>query len=166
MTATFARTLALATLPAFAVFPSAAAPALPVQLEAVGGEPVAIEAGSPALHLVFFATWCPPCVEELPALADLEARWRSAGYRLVLVAVPSRQTAERLASFAQQSKPPGKLGFDASGTAQRAFGVDHLPAHVVLDKGGNELYRSGKLDDGLRAALQKALGGGAGGGKR
>jgi len=136
----------------------AAAPALPIKLEAVNAGPVTIEPGSPVLHLVFFATWCPPCVEEQPALADLEARWRSAGYRLVLVAVPARQTAERLAAFAQESKPPGKIGFDASGAAQRAFGVDHLPAHILLDKSGNELYRSGKLDDGLRAALQKALG--------
>ena len=44
------------------------------------------------LHLVFFATWCPPCVQELERLADLEERWGNRGYRLVLVAVRNRHT--------------------------------------------------------------------------
>ena len=34
-------------------------------------EVVVLEAGPPALHVVFFATWCPVCVDELDRLARL-----------------------------------------------------------------------------------------------
>ena len=34
------------------------------------GKPVAVEPGARALHLVFFATWCPTCVDELARLGE------------------------------------------------------------------------------------------------
>ncbi len=52
----------------------------------VTGKPVVIQPGKGALHIVFFATWCPTCMEELPRLGEIEARWGTQGYRLVLVA--------------------------------------------------------------------------------
>ena len=87
-----------------------AAAQLPLTFERPSdGRPVELTAGAPALHVVFFATWCPECVDELDRLADLEARWNGRGYRLVLVAVPTRHTAERLRKFAQDRMPPGEL---------------------------------------------------------
>jgi thiol-disulfide isomerase/thioredoxin len=121
------------------------------------GQPVRVAPGAKALHLVFFATWCSPCAAEMENLSDLETRWRDGGYRLVLVAVASRHTAERLRRHAQEHDLPGQLVFDATGAAEKALGADGLPAHIVFDAAGQEVARSGALDDRIRDAVGRLV---------
>jgi len=118
----------------------------PVTLEdPTTGSSVTLEAGAPALHVVLFATWCPACVDELGELAELDSRWAPDGYRLVLVAVATRHTPEKLARFVQQRTPPGKLLFDTRGDVERALGSPGLPTHVLFDGRGRELLRADAL---------------------
>jgi len=138
--------LAVALLLALTGAPVVAA-GLPVTLtDPDTGARVRLEAGPEALHVVFFATWCPQCIEELDALAELEARWSASGYRLVLVAVRNRQTAERLARFVTEERPPGRLLFDADGSAKASLRVSELPAHLLFDSSGNEKLRTAHYD--------------------
>ncbi len=130
---------------------------LPLRLLDPAGGELRVEAGRGPLHLVFFATWCPPCLEELPRLGEIEARWADRGYRLVLVAVPSRQTRERLAQFVKRSGPPGQVGFDEGGTLQRTLEVEELPAHVLLGPDGTVLLRAGALDPALEGEIARVL---------
>jgi peroxiredoxin len=123
----------------------------------LSGERVELTSGAPALHIVFFATWCPPCVEELERLAELEARWEERGYSLVLIAVKTRHTPERLARFAADHRPPGRLLFDADGSASKALGGDQLPTHYLFDAAGKEVHRAAALDDGLVDALESLM---------
>lgn len=118
---------------------------------------VLLQPGAEVLHVVFFATWCPPCVEELNRLADLDARWEERGYRLVVVAVRARHTPERLARFAAQHRPPGELYLDASGQAARALGAESVPTHVLLDATGRLIHRADALDDGVVEALEQHM---------
>jgi hypothetical protein len=37
------------------------------------------------MHVMFMATWCQPCLAEIPKLVDLEDRWKAEGYRLFLL---------------------------------------------------------------------------------
>ncbi len=146
--------------------PALAAP-LPLDLlDPRTGKSVRVAPGPKALHVVFFATWCSPCTAELEGLADLETRWRDGGYRLVLVAVASRHTAERLARHAGEHELPGQLLYDASGAAEAALHADGLPAHIVFDAAGKEVARSGALDDQIRDAVaQLVLGASKAGGR-
>ncbi len=142
--------------------PLAAEGPLPVRLvEPVRGEEIRLEAGAPALHVFFFAVWCEPCLAQLPRLRETEDRWRDAGYRLVLVGVPARQSVERLASFAARSGPPGKVLFDASGEAGEAFAVDRIPEHVLLDSGGRVVARGAGPEAVDDSAIRRALSQGA-----
>ena len=137
--------------------PSAGPPRIRFPLELTDpltATPVRLESGAQVLHLAFTATWCEPCVEELSHLTDLELRWGERGYRLVLVAVSTRQTAERLRRFVQARKPPGRLLLDASGQVQRMFGIDSIPAHVLVDKEGRLLYTAASLQGGVEATLK------------
>jgi thiol-disulfide isomerase/thioredoxin len=142
--------------------PIAAAPSAPVRLPAglvdpESGGSVTLEAGSPALHVVFFATWCPPCVEELPRLVELENRWKGRGYRLVLVAVATRQKAERLGAFKKEREVPGQLLFDVDGRLEREWQAAQLPTHLLLNAEGHEVLRKGALDAEFEAAVERSL---------
>lgn len=123
----------------------------------VAGKPVVVESGARALHLVFFATWCPDCVAELTPLGALEARWGEQGYQLVIVAVRTRQTADRLGDFIKEKRPPGRLLFDANGEAESAWNAKQLPTHVVLDASGREVARSNRLDGKVETAIADLL---------
>jgi peroxiredoxin len=137
---------------------TAAAPGPALELlDPVKRSAVVLTPGSPVLHIVFFATWCPVCVEELDELAELQARWEERGYRLVLVAVRTRHTADRLARFAAERRPPGELLFDSTGDAARTLEADGLPTHVLLDASGAVIHRAPSLEDGLVEALEKHM---------
>lgn len=131
---------------------------LPVVLEEVAsGQSVELVPGATALHVVFFAPWCPPCLNELKQLTEMEERWADRGYRLALIAVRNRNTRERLVRFSEQHRSPGTIYFDASGAAQRSFAAKELPTHFLFDAGGREVGRWPGLDDDLEDAVRKLL---------
>jgi peroxiredoxin len=163
------RSLLRAIVPIVLILTPAAAPldAAAVSLiEPTTGNSVSVEPGSTALHLVFFATWCPECVDELTRLGEIEARWESQGYRLVLVAISTRHTADRLAAFAAAKRPPGRLLFDAEGRAADAWKAKRLPTHVLLDADGREVARSGSLDADFERAIAGLVDDARGDGRR
>jgi peroxiredoxin len=131
-------------------------------LDPISGAEVALRPGAPATHVVFFAVWCPPCVEELERLSDLELRWDERGYRLIVMAVQTRHSAGRLVRFAKEVQPPGELLFDSEGRVQKALDAGELPLHVVFDANGKIVTRAPRVSDELEAALAGLLEGGAG----
>jgi len=116
-------------------------------LDPANGQSVRLEPGAEALHLIFFATWCPACLEEFEALRDVEARWGESGYRLVLVAVKTRHSATRLVSFVEDNHPPGEMLLDSQGAAEKQLSVTMLPEHLLFDRTGREVARSDNLKD-------------------
>jgi thiol-disulfide isomerase/thioredoxin len=146
----------IAALALLAAAPAGAAG--PTLDDPLGGQhSVALEPGAPVLHLVFFATWCPACVEELESLSELRARWEPRGYKQVIVAVQARHSAERLAEFFAARPAAGRVLFDARGEAERQWGARSVPTHVLLDAAGKELARSGSLDASIESAIEQAL---------
>ena len=105
-------------------------------VDPVTGAAVALDPSQGPMHVVFIATWCRPCMEQLPKLIDLEDRWKPDGYRLFLVAVETRQTADRLRELLAQGPLPGRLVFDAKGAVAAAFGAATIPAQALVDRSG------------------------------
>lgn len=83
--------------------------------------------------LVFWATWCPPCKEELPSLRAL-ARSMPKGVAIATFGEDDDEAAVR-AFF--QGEPPTELGYrrDPGRLAASALGVDTLPAAFLLADG-------------------------------
>jgi cytochrome c biogenesis protein CcmG/thiol:disulfide interchange protein DsbE len=106
------------------------------------GESVALDPRGGPMHLVVMATWCRPCLAQVPALFDLEDRYRPDGYRLFLIAVPTRQSAQRLERFAAESPVPGHLLLDATGTVTAALGATTIPTNILVDRTGRIVARS------------------------
>jgi len=92
--------------------------------------------------LNLWATWCAPCVRELPALAKLKAS--VPGHRFDVVAVDvGRGTASDARSFldAHGAKPLATY-VDSNLALLRAFGAYGLPLTILIDPKGREIGRA------------------------
>lgn len=118
---------------------------------------VPLHAGAPVLHLVFFATWCPPCRDEIPALNELVARWQDRGYRLVVIAVSARQSAQRLREFLATESVEGEFLFDETGAGQNKFRTSQLPLHVLLDASGEVVLRAPSLTYEIESTIERMM---------
>ena len=82
----------------------------------------------------FWATWCPPCLAEIPGLSAVYRRHRDAGFVIVGVAVDS--PAADLPGFVSRQGMTYPVVVDAK--LERAFGSpDGLPASFLYDRAGH-----------------------------
>jgi thiol-disulfide isomerase/thioredoxin len=88
--------------------------------------------GTP-VWIVFMASWCPSCQDELPLL---ESYHRQLGARLGIVLVDVREEPATVAAFAKALKLDVQIGIDKGGAAQRAWSAYALPIHYWLDGDG------------------------------
>ncbi len=85
------------------------------------------------VYLNFFATWCPPCNEEAPAIDALQRQYGSKG--LQVVGVDVLENAGKAALFRKQHT----LSYPAvsdNGTLRDQYNVNGLPVHVFIDRAG------------------------------
>ncbi|WP_440997630.1 TlpA family protein disulfide reductase [Arhodomonas sp. SL1] len=87
--------------------------------------------------LNFWASWCPPCREEIPLFNELQARFGERGVQFVGVAV-DRLEAVRGFIEEQPLDYPTLHGVGAAMDVQTRYGSDSgaLPYTVVIDRGG------------------------------
>lgn len=89
-----------------------------------------------------WATWCAPCVRELPALGRLQAALGTAGFAVVDVNA-GRESASDTAAFLK-AHDAGALAVyrDPDLRLLQAFGAQGLPFSVVVNAKGNEIARA------------------------
>jgi len=110
----------------------------------------------------FFATWCSPCIAELPELERLRADLRSnRDVEFVLVGTnKGGDTPERVRAFAQRRHISLPIAFDAEQRTMHALGVTGFPTLVVIDRAGHvRLTHSGynSSETGFRHDLTQLL---------
>ena len=102
----------------------------------------------------FWATWCPPCVEELPTLDRL---YRSlTGSDFVMLAVNEDEGgAGSVASFLQQDKLSLPVLLDTGSEVARLYGTYKLPETYIVDRRGVVRYKAiGPLDWTAASSIQ------------
>ncbi len=84
--------------------------------------------------LNMWATWCPPCVRELPSLARLYNDLKESG--LELYAINMSEPAKEVVTFNANFKPPFPVLLDLNGILYDQLGFETLPTTIILDKKG------------------------------
>jgi len=86
----------------------------------------------------FWASWCSPCRQELPLLSKLQAQYRSAGFTLLAVNVDDdRKDAMTMLKRLDLKFP---TLFDTGKKVAKLYGVDTMPATLVIDRDGRVRY--------------------------
>lgn len=104
-----------------------------------------------------WATWCPPCVEEMPSLGRLAALVRAEGIE-VLALSQDRGGAETVRAFyARTGVRQLGVWLDPRGAAARAWGVRGLPTTLVVDRAGLEAARLEGAADWAEARMVQRI---------
>jgi cytochrome c biogenesis protein CcmG/thiol:disulfide interchange protein DsbE len=116
-----------------------------------GGQPVRLAALRGPAVINLWATWCPPCRTELPAMQRLADR---AGDRLRVVGVDTGDQRDAAASFGADTGVGLPTLFDPDKTLMTALRRTALPVTVFVDAAGRTyVYNSVALDDAKLARL-------------
>ena len=86
--------------------------------------------------LNLWATWCPPCVRELPALDRLQARLGGEDFAVVAVSLDEGGTAQAAPFFERLGIEHLALYADPNASLKQFFPIDVLPANFILDRQG------------------------------
>lgn len=109
----------------------------------------------------FWATWCPPCIEEMPELSQLHAKYWDRGFGVFGIGIDSAAKIARFQETRPVSYPLAVGGLEASELA-REFGNTGgmLPFSVLIDRKGEIVQRLlGRVKlEPLEASLQRLLG--------
>ncbi|HEX6133428.1 MAG TPA: TlpA disulfide reductase family protein [Longimicrobiales bacterium] len=115
--------------------PAFAAPTLAgdtLRLAALRGRPVLLNV---------WATWCPPCREEMPGLQQLHERYSGRGLNVIGVSVDSRGAEDAIDRFLQEGGYTFTILHDASDAVSREFRTIGVPETFLIDGGGRIVRR-------------------------
>ena len=147
--------------------PYKGAPLPPFTLPDLDGTPWALEKARGRVVVVnFWATWCPPCVAEMPALDRLQKAFT--GQPLDVIAVNVGDEPFDVALFLRRTPLDLNILLDENGTTQKPWQVRGLPTTVIIDADGKVLHHvAGQRewdDPAIVSALRKLLPAGGTGG--
>jgi len=125
------------------------------------GNPVDLEKLKDKIVLVdFWATWCPPCVAEMPNILATYEKYREKGFEVIGISLDDDKAA--LEKFVADQKLPWPQHFDGKGMdgeIATRYAIGRLPATFLLGKGNKIIaadLRGPQLEEAIEAALTAA----------
>lgn len=111
-------------------------PAPDFTLNSLNGKKVSLkDFRGKAVFLNFWATWCPPCVVEMPSMENLHKRFKDKG--LVVIAVNSEESEKKVGKFIKKKGYTFLVLLDSDGSvtgeSYRAVG---FPTTYLIDRRG------------------------------
>lgn len=106
------------------------------QLEDTKGNRVTLsELRGKVVMVNFWATWCPPCKEEMPSMEELNKIM--AGEDFVMLAINTEKNGRSVVpDFLQKNPYDFTILYDDQGTVQQEYGVYKFPESFIIRKDG------------------------------
>jgi thiol-disulfide isomerase/thioredoxin len=92
--------------------------------------------------LNFWATWCPPCIREMPSMEKLHQQVDAETFKVI--AVNQMEDVDQVFAFTGQLEvdPTFEILFDSTSKVSRDYAVRGLPTTYLIDKEGKIRYRA------------------------
>ncbi len=94
-----------------------------------------------AVVLNFWATWCPPCVEEIPTFVAMQNQYGPQGLEVVGIAMDDDASPSSIGRFAREEKVNYTLLIGSDAVADAYGGIDALPTTFYIDREGRMMER-------------------------
>ena len=108
---------------------------IPLKLSDFNGKAVDIkDYNNQVVLLNFWASWCKPCIKEMPSLVRLQNHFNHDDFKIVAINIG--ESKEQISEFIKKLKFDLPILFDNSGDAVKEWGVYAYPSNFVLDKNG------------------------------
>lgn len=121
------------------------------------GEHVALEdLKGKVVLLDFWGTWCPPCVESIPELRNLNKKYAKEP-SFMLIGISSDSDDEVWREFTAKNKMIWAQYRDKDRRIQRAFGIRAFPTYILIDHEGIVRYQSVGMSWARAASLDDAI---------
>jgi peroxiredoxin len=136
-------------------------PAPAFAAEDLKGQPIRLAAYRGKFVLIdFWATWCAPCISELPRLQAAYRTYHDGGFEIISISLDENKTA--VADFARVRSLPWPQLHNASSSADlvEAFGVITIPAVYLVDPEGTIVrldLRGKSLDETLSRLIKRPV---------
>ncbi|MFV0292263.1 MAG: TlpA family protein disulfide reductase [Paracoccus sp. (in: a-proteobacteria)] len=112
-----------------------------------------------AILLNFWATWCAPCREEMPALNALQKEYGGDKFQVLTIASGRNPIPAIEKFFAEQELDVLPVLLDPRQDLARQFGVLAMPATILIDRDGKEVARligpADWVSDAAKAAVSQ-----------
>src|SRR5664279_3231747 len=109
--------------------------------------------GGKILVLNFWATWCPPCVQETPSLSQFAAAYASKGVVVLGVSVDKDEAAYR--AFLQKFKPA--FLYARENKLHEDYGTFMYPETYIIDAKGKVLHKLAEPADWMDARMTQLI---------
>jgi peroxiredoxin len=86
--------------------------------------------------LNFWATWCPPCKEEMPSMERLYRRFRSRGFAILAISLDAGDPG-KVAAFVKALGLTFPVGLDGRGEVASLYKIRGLPGSFLIDRSGH-----------------------------
>ncbi len=107
-----------------------------------GGAPLTLaDKRGKVVVLNLWATWCPPCVREMPSLDRLQAALGGADFEVVALSVDRSGAAVVLPFLEKLGIGALDIYLDTSSRVLRTLAINGLPTTVLIDRDGREVGR-------------------------
>jgi thiol-disulfide isomerase/thioredoxin len=104
----------------------------------------------------FWATWCGPCVREIPSVKKTYDELHKQGFEIIGISMDSDK--KKLESFLAKNEMPWPQFFDGKGwktSLAQEHGISSIPAMWLVDKKGNLVDQNAR--SGLEEKVKKYL---------
>lgn len=106
----------------------------------------------------FWASWCPPCLIEMPSLASLHHKLKDHGFEILAISLDENE--KNVKDFIVSQHPPFSIFLDSEGQSAHTFLVYGLPYSVIVDREGkirHKIFGGQEWDQGNMFEKIKSL---------
>ena len=108
----------------------------------------------------FWATWCGPCIAELPNVLKAYEEYNDKGFEIIGISLDNAKDEDKLRTFVKDKKMTWPHAFDGQGwrnSLAKKFGISSIPATFLIGKDG-KVVSTNLRGPALSKAVKKELG--------
>ncbi|MDQ2690820.1 MAG: TlpA family protein disulfide reductase [Chloroflexota bacterium] len=112
-----------------------------------------------AILVNLWATWCPPCREEMQSIEKVYQEYRDEGFTVLAVNMTYQDNSERVVPFVREQDLTFPILLDETGEIAHAYQMRSLPSSYFIRRDGtiNEVVIGGPMSEALLRTRIEAI---------